>query len=664
MGLHLANTLLQDDVFAVSSEDGTVSLFSMATNTFTQFIVRTTLPARDVAFSPDGNWVAVASDETTVKVVSLEDNRKVVTLRAQSNSAKHVSFHPSGSYLAVSATDGAVYVYSLSSEEPTLVKKVDGVIKALSGESEASSKVAWHPDGRAFLAPTGTRDLVLVDRTNWASGRTFAGGHTGEITDFAWSPNGAFLASAGTDGKLVIWESKTQTIVTKYDYKNIVALAWHPRENTISFTTNQGQLYTLPTVVPQDQAWLLELSTRTAPLKDAAASVIVENRADAPPRQRRNSPSLREILGGDEDEDEDEDEDNFVVDDDSGGYAETNLNGKRGNTHLPPSTTLTVAKRRAFDVWSPETHTSFQPGSTPWRGKRRYLCLNLIGFIWTVDQDTHHTVTVEFYDREAFRDFHFTDPFLYDQASLTEHGTLLACPSRDANPAMLYYRPHESWTTRADWRTALPPDENPVCVALSHAYIVVCTSAGYIRVFTLFGVALHVYRQKHTPVVACASWRDYIFVVGNGPVGADGRAQLTYSIENVKRDETFQNGDTVALAADATLKSVFFSDGGDPCVYDSDGVLLVCMHWRQTGQAKWVPLLDTRLLERLASGRKEESYWPVAVAQDKFHCIILKVRILIAVTVVVVYYIYKLTNKTKQKTGWGKISVFPPSTAQ
>lgn len=29
-------------------------------------------------------------------------------------------------------------------------------------------------------------------------------------------------------------------------------------------------------------------------------------------------------------------------------------------------------------------------------------------------------------------------------------------------------------------------------------------------------------------------------------------------------------------------------------------------------------------MDRLASGRKEETYWPVAVAQEKFHCIILK----------------------------------------
>jgi len=37
-----------------------------------------------------------------------------------------------------------------------------------------------------------------------------------------------------------------------------------------------------------------------------------------------------------------------------------------------------------------------------------------------------------------------------------------------------------------------------------------------------------------------------------------------------------------------------------------------------------VPLLDTKQLDRLAGGRKQETYWPVAVAQEKFYCIILK----------------------------------------
>ena len=112
--------------------------------------------------------------------------------------------------------------------------------------------------------------------------------------------------------------------------------------------------------------------------------------------------------------------------------------------------------------------------------------------------------------------------------------------------------------------------------------------------------------------------------MGNGAVGGDGSTKLLYSIENIKRDEVCQSEDIVALTEDTQVKNVFFSDNGDPCLYDSTGVLLILQHWRTPGQARWVPILDTKQLDRLATGKKEETYWPVAVAQEKFHCIILK----------------------------------------
>lgn len=333
-------------------------------------------------------------------------------------------------------------------------------------------------------------------------------------------------------------------------------------------------------------------------------------------RRRKRSPDpIDQLLGLDSDQDD------FVEDDDGAGYA-LNGNGKRTNGHLDDPDD-DDSKRRA--VWDPSIHEAFQPGSTPWRGNRRYLCLNLIGFVWTVDQDTsHHTITVEFYDREFQRDFHFTDPYLYDKACLNEHGTLFSSPSSGDTLSMIYYRPHETWTARADWRIKLPPGEDVTSIALSDSYIVATTSANYIRVYTLYGVPFRIFRSKSTPAVTCAAWRDYILTMGNGPVGSDGTATLLYSIENVRRDDVCQSEDIVALPKDGDIQTVFFSDRGDPYIYDSDGVLLVLQHWRSPGQAKWVPLLDTRLLDRLATGRKEESYWPVAVAQEKFHCIILK----------------------------------------
>ncbi|KAF8544478.1 hypothetical protein BDD12DRAFT_772341 [Trichophaea hybrida] len=608
-----------NDKIISCSEDCSVSLFSSITNTPNKLLLRTILPARDVALSPDAAWVAVASDDRVVKVVNIEDTTRVFLLRDQSNSNKHVSFHPSGNYIAISCTDGVIYVYSLTSEEPELIQKVDGIIKQVEANDEVSVKVAWCPDGRAFAAPTATRDIVVVDRENWAKQRSFSGEHTGEITDFCWSPNGAFLVSAARDGKIVVWESKDQKAVATYSHKNICSLAWHPTENTISFTTNEGRLYTLPNVVPGELAGRLKLSTRPAPLINDAAGTTIRSGQGRPGRASPNP--LESILGPDS-EDELEELDDWIENDDDSGYLNPVSNGKRKSTFQDSTR---EPKRPTYgSIWSPSIHEPFQPSATPWRGKRRYLCLNMVGFVWTVDQSTHNTVTIEFHDRESYRDVHFTDQFLQDKACLNENGALFSCQPDNGNPAMLYYRPHESWANRTNWRTSLPEGEDITSIALSENYTVACTSKGYVRVYTLFGVPFKIYRQKHTPVVTCASYRDYVLIMGNGPVGADGKTQLTYTLENIKRDETLQNNDVVALPPDGKLASVFFSDNGDPMIYDSDGVLLVLQHWREAGQARWTPLLDTKMLERLAGGRKEESYWPVAVAQDKLHCIILK----------------------------------------
>ena len=99
-------------------------------------------------------------------------------------------------------------------------------------------------------------------------------------------------------------------------------------------------------------------------------------------------------------------------------------------------------------------------------------------------------------------------------------------------------------------------------MSLSDSYIVVTTSKNYVRVYTLYGTPFRVYRHKSCPIVTCASWRDYVLTMGNGPAGAGGFAQLTYTIENVKRDEVCQNEDVVALPTGHQVKTVFFSDGG------------------------------------------------------------------------------------------------------
>ncbi|CAK7565057.1 MAG: DNA polymerase alpha accessory factor Mcl1 [Sporothrix epigloea] len=666
-----------DEFFIAGSEDGTVSLYSLDTNSFESFLLRTSLPVRDVALSPDGRWCAVASDELTVRMVRVDDNTAVRHLRAHGRPAKHVSFDPKGRTVAVSCTDGIIYVYSLietgdeeldsgdnsrdATADPALIRKIDGVIGSLESEADASAKIAWHPDGRAFAVPTPTRDIQVISKNDWEKQRTFANGHEGEITALAWSPNGALLASAGKDGKILLWETKTQSVVSRYDYSGIQDIAWHPTNNLVAFTNGEGEVYIYPDFITSQYAVLLRLPTQPSPfihdpLGEISANGLVrrpqqhQQRRDErlKPTAAQSGLVAREAYEGDNDDEDDsilngdydmmgdEDDDGFVVDDDGAGYTMAGLNDNRKRPHDDDGGQAShrSAKRMGGAgsggraLWHPQYHSAFQPGSTPWRGNRKYLCLNLMGVVWTVDQDAHYTVTVEFYDRDFQRDFHFTDTFLYDKACLNEHGVLFSCPPREGAspaPAMVFYRPHESWTQqRLDWRTSLPDGESVVAMSLSDSFVTVVTSADYVRVYTLFGVPYRVYRPKSTPIVTCASWRDYVWTLGNGPMSPDGNARLQYTIENVQRDEICQNEDTVALPAGATVRSVFFSDEGDPCIYDSTGTLLTLLHWRQPSRASWVPLLDTTQLARLASGRKHESYYPIAVAEHKFHCIILK----------------------------------------
>ena len=51
-----------DDFFVAGAEDGSVCKYSLTTNSLDEILLRSTLPIRDVALSPDGLWVAVASE--------------------------------------------------------------------------------------------------------------------------------------------------------------------------------------------------------------------------------------------------------------------------------------------------------------------------------------------------------------------------------------------------------------------------------------------------------------------------------------------------------------------------------------------------------------------------------------------------------------------------
>lgn len=88
--------------------------------------------------------------------------------------------------------------------------------------------------------------------------------------------------------------------------------------------------------------------------------------------KRRSTPdSLDDILGPQSEGEEDD----FVDDDDGAGYHDgLNGYGKRSHDLLDGLKDRDSKRRAIFSSWDPQIHEPVQPGSTPWRGDRRYLC--------------------------------------------------------------------------------------------------------------------------------------------------------------------------------------------------------------------------------------------------------------------------------------------------
>ena len=101
----------------------------------------------------------IDSRETNAKIVNTISSSRVMILRGHSKSVKHITFHPNGNIVTTSSSDGSIYIFSITSEEASLLKKLDGIIPAVDVESETSSRVAWHPDGSVFAVPTPSKGI-------------------------------------------------------------------------------------------------------------------------------------------------------------------------------------------------------------------------------------------------------------------------------------------------------------------------------------------------------------------------------------------------------------------------------------------------------------------------------------------------------------------------
>jgi WD40 repeat protein len=142
-------------------------------------------------------------------------------------SVRSVVFSPDGSTVATGAGEGGVRLYDAQS----------GALLRVIGEVGDRS-VSFTPDGRALAAAGYHMDKLvgLFDVRTGKRLRTFAGHTEWETYATAISPDGASLASAGSDRQLLVWDLSTGALRYRIETKSlpVTALAFSPDGATLA----------------------------------------------------------------------------------------------------------------------------------------------------------------------------------------------------------------------------------------------------------------------------------------------------------------------------------------------------------------------------------------------------------------------------------------------
>ncbi|EJD03058.1 WD40 repeat-like protein [Fomitiporia mediterranea MF3/22] len=625
---------VDNDGWLSGSEDSHVRRYLKTRTEMESLIARANaIPIRYIAADPKGRRVAIASDETVVKVIDLDDTTKVQLLEGHKKGVRSATWHPSGSLVTTCSSDGKIIAWDLSEDEPKIEKTLEGIIPAVNDNESAEfgheCAAVWHPSGMYFVVATKAHEIITVSRSTWSKISSFTNEDClGATTALAISSNGVYLASACNSG-VFIWSTQTRRVVARQSLPQnttIHSLAFSSTHNLLAWTDNSGNLTRWPNAVP------ISLPSPTKPVATNGMSIPMQRRpdtsalflddaADAAEGDDGGDVNLDVDAGGLDEHDED-----WIIDDLGDGLKES------GEKEYGLREMVSVTKAQA----------AFQPGSTPFQNKRRYISFNNIGVAEVVDQDTHQIINVEFHDQTTRKNYHFTDSYKFDMASIGERGVVYACPPEGVHPARVHYKPYATWASLGEWTYELPNGERAIAIAAGgtpptrslrvlqeadaegNGYVVIATDRGVVRFFSGGGAQRGPVWAIDGDIIAMVAGRDYVFVVHReGGTSLDGNQNLKYTL---RTSDTFRVMHTGRLPVNRgqTLKWLGITDEGAPVIYDSVERIMMLEHYRFTAQGSWVVLLDATQLARRDG--KDEAYWPIGVTGSTLMTIILKGR--------------------------------------
>lgn len=664
-----------NDKFAVCSKEGEAAVYSIEKNDKIATVIRSSLPLRDVTFTHNGAMLASAGDDTEVQIADLRDSSRIIKFKVD-DQVHDLSYNPSIDLMSISLSNGDVKIYSLSSEVPNLVATLNDVIPKLffSDEDEdddeeldsllgtdansgnvkspkkkdnqnlITARVEWHPNGDFFAIPSSNNTIKIFSRNKeYDQVYSFMALHEKPLTCVKWSPDGKFLASADLNNKLVIWDfNKKESIYDSTLENQITNISWRKNPQTngldVSIGSNDGDFIIMKNIVSFKLTQQVSASNNNTGLNDLVSNEAQDAIDSEDEEKNADDINLNSDISNDLDNpnavDFDANDDGFIEDDDGQGYVSSKRPYGDGDDDEIDGEDDDNDDDGLFGERSKQPRLQYSKitnkfklkpysqGCTQYISGRRYLTMNSIGYVSSVEQDTHSSITVSFFDTSVHKEYHFEDPYKYDLASLTEEGLLLAKSKDSDGKAKILFKNHESNADNWVKDIQLKSNEFLTTVSLSESNILICTSLGNLRILTTYGLPIGL--QKISPIIASATNSNYIFTIS-----ISNNNQLIYNLQDldgnfIQRDLSLPiELDNVDNSSNL-FRGIFFSSYGDPILMGQDGTLLVLSRWRNALQARWIPILDSETSVKELGAVGKILVWPLGLHGDQLNCILVK----------------------------------------